>query len=58
MTMRLNACDIYRLEKACKMYQEQTGSEYMWDQYENLIEKIYYYKEEYCPDQICEVTNS
>jgi hypothetical protein len=56
--MRLNACDIYRLEKACKMYQEQTGSEYMWDQYENLIEKMHYYKEEYCPDQTCEVTNS
>lgn len=58
MTMRLNACDIYRLEKACKMYQEQTGSEYMWDQYENLIKKIHYYKEEYCPDQTYKVTNS
>ena len=40
MTMRLNACDIYRLEKACKMYQEQTGSEYMWDEYSGLIKKL------------------
>ena len=28
------------------MYQDQTGSEYMWEQYEKLIEKLEYYEEE------------
>jgi len=41
---------MHRLHTACKVYQEQTGSEWMWDQYENLIEKIHFYAEEYCPD--------
>ena len=38
--MRLNEADIHRLTTACKLYQEQTGSEYMWDEYQHLIEKI------------------
>ena len=38
--MRLNEADVYRLTTACKLYQEHTGSEYMWDQYQELIEKI------------------
>ena len=38
--MRLNEGDVYRLTKACELYQEQTGSEYMWDEYQHLIEKI------------------
>tara|TARA_B100001094_G_C18150215_1_gene783241 strand:+ start:1333 stop:1515 length:183 start_codon:yes stop_codon:yes gene_type:complete len=39
-TMRLNEGDVYRLTTACKLYQEQTGSEYMYDEYQHLIEKI------------------
>ena len=38
--MRLNEADVYRLTTACKLYQAQTGSEYMWDEYQHLIEKI------------------
>ena len=29
------------------MYQDQTGSEYMWEQYEKLITKLEYYEEEH-----------
>ncbi len=39
-TMRLNEADVYRLTTACKLYQEHTGSEYMYDEYQHLIEKI------------------
>ena len=38
--MRLNEADVYRLTTACKLYQEQTGSEYMWDEYQHLIDKL------------------
>jgi hypothetical protein len=46
--MRFNETDMNRLHKACKVCQEQTGSEYMWDEYEDLIRKIKCYSEEYC----------
>jgi hypothetical protein len=48
--MRLNVDDIARLIRACRVYQEHTGSEYMWDQYDKLIEKLEYYQEENCVD--------
>ena len=51
MEMRLNTCDIYRLKQACKLYQEKTGSEWMWEQYDDLIQKLHVYHEEYCVDQ-------
>ena len=38
--MRLNEADVYRLTTACKLYQEHTGSEYMWDEYQKLIDKV------------------
>ena len=47
MTMRLNDSDITRLITACKLYQEKTGSEYMWDEYNDLINKLNIYKEQY-----------
>ena len=47
MTMRLNDSDITRLVKACQLYQEKTGSEYMWDEYNDLIQKLNTYKEQY-----------
>jgi hypothetical protein len=47
MKMRLNDTDIYRLIKACQLYQEKTGSEYMWDEYNDLITKLNTYKEQY-----------
>jgi hypothetical protein len=45
--MKFKSDDITRLVRACRMYQDQTGSEYMWDQYEKLIEKLEYYEEEH-----------
>ncbi len=47
MTMRLNDSDITRLITACRLYQEKTGSEYMWDEYDHLITKLNTYKEQY-----------
>ena len=44
--MKFNSDDITRLVRACKNYQDETGSEYMWEQYEKLIEKLEYYEEE------------
>jgi hypothetical protein len=44
--MKFNSDDITRLVRACRTYQDQTGSEYMWEQYEKLIEKLEYYEEE------------
>ena len=49
-TMKLNSADITRLILACKKYQEWTGSEYIWDEYEHLMTKLEYYKEENCSD--------
>jgi hemerythrin-like domain-containing protein len=45
--MRLNETDVHRLIKACQVYQDRTGSEYMWDEYYELIEKLKKYQEEY-----------
>ena len=45
--MRLNETDVHRLSKACQVYQDRTGSEYMWDEYHELIEKLKKYQEEY-----------
>ena len=49
--MRFNQTDINRLIKGCECYQEQTGSEYMWEQYDDLIQKLKAYQEEYCPQE-------
>tara|TARA_A200000113_G_scaffold30363_1_gene25304 strand:- start:137 stop:316 length:180 start_codon:yes stop_codon:yes gene_type:complete len=48
--MRLNDTDIYRLTIACKLYQEKTGSEYMWEQYDDLINKLKAYQDNYSAD--------
>ena len=47
MNMRLNDTDISRLITACKLYQERTGSEYMWEQYDDLINKLNAYQDNY-----------
>ena len=51
--MRLNEGDVARLVTACKLYQENTGSEYMWDEYTHLIEKL----ENLCEQGYCAITN-
>ena len=42
--MRLNNNDIQRCITACKVYQDQTGSEWMWEQYESLINNSLFIK--------------
>ena len=51
MNMRLNDTDIARLITACKLYQEKTGSEYMWEQYDDLINKLNAYQDNYSADE-------
>jgi len=51
MNMRLNDTDITRLITACKLYQEKTGSEYMWEQYDDLINKLNAYQDNYSTDE-------
>ena len=48
--MRLKDTDITRLITACKLYQERTGSEYMWEQYDDLINKLRAYQDNYSTD--------
>ena len=48
--MRLNDTDISRLIAACLLYQESTGSEYMWEQYDDLINKLNAYQDNYSTD--------
>jgi len=50
MKMRLNDTDISRLIAACLLYQERTGSEYMWEQYDDLINKLKAYQDNYSAD--------
>ncbi len=50
LKMRLNDTDISRLITACKLYQDKTGSEYMWEQYDDLINKLRAYQDNYSAD--------
>ena len=43
---KLKETDIEYLVLACKSYQQNTGSEFLWEKYENLIEKLTLYKEQ------------
>jgi len=47
MKMRLSDTDITRLIIACELYKEKTGSEYMWEQYDDLINKLKTYQDQY-----------
>ncbi len=51
--MRLNEGDVSRLITACNLYKENTGSEYMWDEYQHLIEKL----EKLCEQGYCAINN-
>ena len=59
--MQFNEHDTQRLITACEVYKDQTGSEYMWDEYDHLIHKLKNYAMEYeCPgcwdpNSTCEV---
>jgi myosin-crossreactive antigen len=47
MIMRLREEDITRLILACELYKNSTGSEYIWDQYEELIKTLKTYLEQH-----------
>lgn len=43
---RFKESDINYLLIACKEYQSQTSCEYIWEKYENIIEKLRLYQEQ------------
>lgn len=45
--MRLKEVDINRIIFACEHYKNSTGSEFIWDQYEDLIKTLKTYLEQY-----------
>ena len=49
-TMQLKEEEVCRLITACHHYQNHTGSEDMWDIYEDLIHKLHNYGDEYSPE--------
>jgi hypothetical protein len=49
MAMRFKEDDIHLLIKACDVYKAQTGSEYMWEQYDDLQCKLKLYLDQYSP---------
>lgn len=48
--MRLKEEDITRLILACELYKNSTGSEYIWDQYDELSNRLKTYLEQYSTD--------
>lgn len=56
--IQLNETDVCRLITACDYYKDATGSEYMWDQYELLQNKLKAYGEEVSTTKLtCNVEN-
>jgi hypothetical protein len=47
----LNVNDINRLIRACELYKEHTGSEYMVEEYHHLINKLKTYREQNLPHE-------
>jgi len=45
--MRFKNEDIVRLIRACEAYKDQTGSEWMWEQYDDLVNKLKVYRDQY-----------
>ena len=48
--MRFKNEDIVRLIRACELYKDQTGSEWMWEQYDDLVNKLKVYRDQYSVD--------
>jgi len=48
--IQFNGGDVCNLIRACECYKEKTGSEYMWDVYDNLQKKLEAYGEEVTVD--------
>ena len=45
--MRLNEEDLHRLIRAVELYKDQTSSEWMWEQYDDLQNKLRVYLDQY-----------
>ena len=43
---KLNEDDLNYLVIACRSYQHHTGSEYLWEKYEKIAEKLLLYQEQ------------
>ena len=50
MSIQFSANDCYRLALAIEAYQQKTGSEFMFDEFETLKNKVAAYKEEVTVD--------
>lgn len=48
--IQFNHNDISRLIRATRLYQYQTGSEYLFDEYEKLADKLQNYQEQITTD--------
>ena len=51
MIMRLKEEDITRLILACELYKNSTGSEFIWDKYDELVRTLKTYLEQYSTDE-------
>lgn len=49
MGMRFNEDDIIRLIRAVEYYKDCTGSEWIWDEYDDLSKKLKVYRDQYSP---------
>ena len=53
MAIQFNENDVCKLIKAVTWYRDmQTGSDYMWDQYNSLLIKLHSYGEEASPSPV------
>jgi hypothetical protein len=55
MYQPLNCTDVNRLVRACELYKDFTGSEFMWDEYDKLIRKLKTFGDQNFEE--CEVSN-
>jgi len=53
--IRFNRHEVCHLIRACEAYKEKTGSEFMWDVYDDIEKKLEAYGEEITTDfdQLC-----
>ena len=52
---RLTEHDLARLVTACKVYKDQTGSEFMWDEYDHLQKRLTTYMDQNYEEEKCEL---
>ena len=50
--IRFNSGEICNLLRACECYKEKTGSEFMWDVFDDLQKKLESYGEEACAEKL------